>query len=269
MTVSSEREDLERAVAEYEADDYTVERDVDVTSLGVTSSDGRVDFVARKGEEIVLVEVKSRATLHGAFFGKLTKLAEEIPNARVDLIWTGESKPLPDSEVVSSFIERSQDVFYKDPDAGLLLAWAALEGAVRKLLAEQELPAEGLVSCRQGLSDLYGNRLISWYSYSQLMRLSRVRNAIAHGEQADFSEDQFNLLREYCRFFTSSDFMPYEDVIDVVRGVVDTTERDDLARDWRTMYRSEFGKQLFQSLPTFIPATDIEEVLSKLTNDRT
>jgi Holliday junction resolvase-like predicted endonuclease len=260
MTVSSERQAAERAVAEYERQGYTVERDVNLSKIDPRLPNIEVDLVARRGSELVFVEVKNRASVRASSLEQLQAASEQLPDARVDLVLTGQSEVNPDSALIKDYLERAEEIFERDRRASLLLAWTALEGAVRRILIEQDLAGDpAFFTCRQGLSDLYGNRIISWSAYSKLMALSRTRDKVAHSQDATIDRSEFEILRSYGRYLASPEFTDYEDALEIAREALRRADLGNVPvpQEWQKIW-------IAGALPTLTPREDLDEILQEI-----
>lgn len=269
MTVSSEQEAVERAVASYERAGYTVQRDVALSSLDTRLPvNVRVDFVASRSDELVLVEVKSRASASDAPLLQVSAAARLLRNARAELVWAGEVVPVPDSSTILAYSARAQDVYLRDATAGLLLAWAALEGGIDRVSLSQDL--EPQVSTRQTLTNLYGNRIISWSAYSRLMKLSRTKDAVVHTQRGEIGRDDFADIQAYSNFFGDPQFIPYDAALEIARDLLTAQQAAELLPTWSEHeFYSTAAHRLRQALPQAMLHTDVGELLTELATGNT
>ncbi len=174
-------------------------------------ADTRVDLLARKDDEVVLIEVKSRASL--ADQPRLRELARAIegrPGWRFELVLAGagedaalpEGTPLPEEasslgrrDVARAVAESEALIASGHSEAALLLAWSITEATLR-LLAD----TEGISLRREGdppyvLKQLAVNGALSREDYHSLMNILRLRNVVAHGFKPE-NEIRPDLVRE-------------------------------------------------------------------------
>lgn len=146
----------------------------------------RPDVVARKGDEVVVIEVKPRGSLTDPELQELAKAVRAQPGWRFELIvlkpepgppgttaWTAE-------DVVDALRQVETILNSGHPEAALLLAWSAAEATLR-ILAEQE----GLVLERHDapylVRMLVTRAVITREQYDHLWQALDLRNAVAHG----------------------------------------------------------------------------------------
>jgi hypothetical protein len=146
------------------------------------------DLVAVRSDEVVVVEFaqrRSNASLPDEVKSSLAQLSavvEANPNWQLELVWIGEDATVPEEQAVKSYAHRALLVSDHDEAAGLLLAFAALEGAIARLAARApELHGQSSRLRRPGLAQLASLGLIGAADFSELNSARRVRNSIAHG----------------------------------------------------------------------------------------
>ena len=158
------------------------------------------DLVVRKGDEVKVIEVKSRASL--AANRKIRELARVIhskPGWSFELLMVGEPEKLDSPEGAQSFedenILRRIEEAEKALGAGLseaafLLAWSACEAAIRELLTVQEISHSGITTPGYVLDQAIFHSIISREEYHNLNDMRKYRNAIVHGFGVnDFSDE--------------------------------------------------------------------------------
>jgi REase_AHJR-like len=146
----------------------------------------RPDLVARKSDDTVVVEVKSRGSLSDPELQKLAKAVREQPGWRFELILLKPEPGLPgtrawNAEEVADRLRQVDAILASGyPEAALLLAWSVAEATLR-LLAEKErldLEREDAVYL---LRLLVTRAVITREQYQRLWEALELRNAVAHG----------------------------------------------------------------------------------------
>ena len=158
------------------------------------------DLLVRKGEEVRVIEVKSRPSL-GAN-PKIIELARTIeskPGWTFELLLVSEpeKRDSPESacsfsseEIVQRFEEAEKALQAGLPEAAFLLAWSAHEAAIRKVISEQEVPDRGITGSGYVLDQAVFHGVISREEYKTLKEMLKYRNAIVHGFRlSDFRDD--------------------------------------------------------------------------------
>lgn len=148
------------------------------------------DIVARKGDETVIVEVKSRQSLrHEPRVEPLVRAIEEVPGARFELVIARPdiSSPLPERtrpwrerEAAAALYEAVQLLDKGHQIAALLLGWAGAEAALRLLAARENVKVERR-DASYLLNRLVGEGVLDDRQYRSLRHGLEVRNAVAHG----------------------------------------------------------------------------------------
>lgn len=153
------------------------------------------DAVAKRNEELVIVEARS-ADMNGQTRDRLVRLADIVAAEagwRVDIV-TYEPEVEPQSplrEDIVRRIEEAQQVAPVSPDGAVLLAWSAVEGALRLagnqlgLSLAQDLPPRDLVR------SLAIDGVISDNQAKELDAFARMRNEVAHGRCSERPEPEW------------------------------------------------------------------------------
>lgn len=147
------------------------------------------DLIVRRGEEKVVIEVKSRSSIASAqYLRGLSQAVEEHPGWRVELVMTNPENALHSVKVegslqeheITSQLQAARELTVHHPEAAILYTWSLAEATLR-LLTNQE----GLDSSRPEplrlLKQLATEGMISQAEYQSLMNAFGLRNAIAHG----------------------------------------------------------------------------------------
>ena len=181
---------------------YTVNLQPQSDSLPFDLESYLPDIVARKGDEGLIIEIKSSAKRIS--IDKFHNISNEISKHKgwrfilvtlddegVDLFsYTVES--LPSREEINERKEKVEQLIKIDMfDAALLYLWSTLESCLRILALNTNIPVERLSFNK--LSDhLYSNGELSIGEHEYLKQILEVRNQVAHGFKAEIQADQLN-----------------------------------------------------------------------------
>ncbi len=185
---------IQEVAKEYSAKGYNVIIEPQGNQLPDFLSHYRPDILARRHDETVIVEVKTRASLtKSPHLAELARIVKQHPGFRFELIITSpteetlfaeETIPL-DKADVAKMVEELQELSKSDhSQASLLLAWATAE-AVLRLLAQKEGISLRRHEPMYLLKQLATYAVISREEYDSLVRIMKVRNALAHGFKTD------------------------------------------------------------------------------------
>ena len=202
----SEKLLVDKTAEEYRSKGYEVSRETQLDFL----PGFRTDLVVRKGDEVKVIEVKSRASL--AANDRITELARAIyakPGWSFELLMVGEPEQLDSPEGAQSFedqkivrrIEEAEKALAAGlSEAAFLLAWSAGEAAVRALLASHGIPQRGITTPGYVLDQSIFHGVISAKEYHSLTDMLKYRNAIVHGYSvSDFSDELVTKLIDTAR----------------------------------------------------------------------
>ena len=168
------------------------------------------DIIVRKGDEVKVIEVKSRASLVGnRQIMELARVIHSKPGWSFELLMVGEPEKLDSPEGAQSFgdesilrrIEEAEKALGTGlSEAAFLLAWSACEAAIRELLAAQGVPNSGITTPHYVLDQAIFHGVISSEEYQHLNDMQKYRNAIVHGFGVnDFGDDLVTELIEIAR----------------------------------------------------------------------
>ncbi|MET8524715.1 hypothetical protein [Micromonospora sp. NPDC005172] len=203
---------LQRIVAELEADGWVVTID-GRGLLGALTA----DFVARRGDETLIGELASRDTAERDSLEQLARLAESIPNARLQVYWLGDAiEDLPPPVNVERIIAEAQRVLPISASASLLMAWAGFEAAVSHLssrLKLQELQTGA--SPWHAVTNLYSLGHVDETDFKRLSELWRVRNDIAHrGSPVSPSDEDILFVLDVARRMLAGQYVSVDDMVE-------------------------------------------------------
>ena len=149
------------------------------------------DLLVRKGDEVKVIEVKSRPSLAAdPKIGELARSIEAKPGWTFELLLVSEPEKLDSPEGAHSF--GSEDIFHRIeeaekalqaglPEAAFLLAWSAHEATIREVIAEQGVPDTRITGPDYVLDQAVFHGVISREEYKTLKEMMKYRNAIVHG----------------------------------------------------------------------------------------
>ena len=180
----------------------------------------RADLLARKGDDVRVIEVKSRSSLAAdPKISELARLIDSMPGWSFELILVSEPEKLDSPEGARSFEsgmilqrveEAEKSLQARLPEAAFLLAWSASEAVIRGLLTAKGVSDTSITSPGYVLDQGIYHGVISRDDYDALTRMRKYRNAIVHGfGMDDFSDklvrDLIETLRRIMRSATLYD----------------------------------------------------------------
>lgn len=195
---------LESIAERYRQRGYRIDFEPDASVLPKEAKTLQPDFLASKGDEHVIVEIKHSRNLLG--YPALTRLAEtirRIPGWRLDVVVLEEPKPLSEPEPLSIEnaklrLEAADHVANETSDYGaaLLLLWTAVEGVLRDRLKDH---AKDSISSTSRLPKLaYSLGLIETHDVVTAEWMTRIRNDVVHGRrESTVSRLDYDRAREF------------------------------------------------------------------------
>jgi len=187
--------ELARQVAEdYRSKGYEVTLQPGSDQLPPSLSDYQPDLVARKGDEVVVVEIKSRPTSRREpSLESLAKAVRALPGWRLELVLAepdiafplpGRTLPWTTQEAGKALDAAQQLLESGHAEAALLMAWAGTEATLR-LVAEREGVKVEWHEANFLLNRLTTEGVLGQREYQVLRGALALRNAIAHGLKPD------------------------------------------------------------------------------------
>lgn len=173
---------------QYRRQGYTVAQDTTLDFLpGV-----RADLLVRKGDEVRVIEVKTRSTLAAApQTSGLAQAVQSKPGWHYDLVLVGDTVPattpsgktfrLAASAIAGRLADAATALANDAPECAFLIAWSAGEAALRSLLVDEGVVAERLAAPDDVFTQSVFHGIISRGEYNYFAELRRYRNAIVHG----------------------------------------------------------------------------------------
>jgi hypothetical protein len=184
----AEARQLHEVAREYQNRGYEVIVEPEPGQLPEALARFRPDFVARKADETVVVEVKSRGSLADPELQELAKAVRAQPGWRFELVVL---KPEPgppgtkswNAEDVANGLRQVRAILASGHrEAALLLAWSAAEATLRLLAEKEELvrePDDALYL----LKLLTTRAVITRAEHDLFWEVLDLRNAVAHGQK--------------------------------------------------------------------------------------
>jgi hypothetical protein len=178
---------LESVAEKYRQRGYRIEFRPDVSGLPKEAKALQPDFVASKGDEHIIVEVKHSQNLIA--YPALTRLAESIrsiPGWRLDVVVLEEPKAVSEPEPLSienakRRLEAADHVANETADyaGALLLVWTAVEAVLRDHLSPH---IEGVPTSTSRLPKLaYSMGVIGTQDFATAEWMTKIRNDVVHG----------------------------------------------------------------------------------------
>lgn len=185
-----ERERARAIAADYRRKGYEVIEAPSTEQLPDFLSGYQPDLIVRKGDEAIIVEVKTRSSL--ATYPQIRELAQMLegePGWTFELVAVSEGERLIAPEGARPFgredilentaeVERLIDAGFTK--ASFLMAWSALEAAVR-MVTEEEGTLLGGLTPTHIVNQAVVNGVISRDDYDLLTDAMKYRNALVHG----------------------------------------------------------------------------------------
>ena len=176
----------------------------------------RADLVARKGDQVKVIEVKCRSTLTASpQVSEVAHLLNSKPGWTFELILVGQPEELEsprgarsiEGDSILQQIEQAEKVLESGfPAAAFLLAWSALEAVLRAMIEEEGISIKRVTTSGYVLTMAVIHGAISRDVYKHLAGMMKYRNAIAHGFSVDeFDADIVRDLIKTTRHFLGSD----------------------------------------------------------------
>ena len=143
------------------------------------------DIVARRGNELLIGEVKSRNSNELEDLDDLAKAVADVPNARLEVYWLGdETEGKLAHERVREYSDEARTLIQAGHlAAAALIAWAAVEGALLYYATNAQIPLPDPRYAQmpwQLISHLDSLGYINDADLKRLTELRKQRNAAAH-----------------------------------------------------------------------------------------
>jgi len=151
----------------------------------------RPDMIAHRGNEAVVVEVKSRSDISSSssqYLRNLAQVIEQHSDWRFELVITNSGEheyalksegSLQQHEIVSQ-LQVAKQLVSQHPESAILYSWALTDATLR-LITEKEGLSLQRFDTGYLVKQLVVEGVISRSDYQFLMNVRSLRNAIAHG----------------------------------------------------------------------------------------
>ncbi len=189
IPVQSENRLLDEVADEYRSQGYEIVRDPGRNQLPKFLAPFQPDLIASNAEENVVIEVKNKAELpHAEYLSELSRVVNAEPGWRFELI-VAPTQQTPfleggrdiGAEGALAYLEHSRELLtIEQPEAALLLAWAATEAALRTVARRHEIILERDQSSFV-MNTLFSLGLLSEEELRVLQAGHRSRNFLVHG----------------------------------------------------------------------------------------
>jgi hypothetical protein len=180
-----------RAIAEeYRSKGYEVIERPSPEQLPEFLASYQPDVLVQRGDEAIIVEVKSRSSLaKDPRITEMARLVQTEPHWNFELVLVGEEEqlsvpegahPFERDDILQSLEAAERLLAAEFLAAALLQAWSTLEATLRLLSEEEGFVLEGFTPLSV-LTQATSNGVISRNDYSFLAKVMKYRNALAHG----------------------------------------------------------------------------------------
>ncbi len=160
----------------------------------------KADLLARKGNQVRVIEVKTRSALANVSeLDELARATKERPGWSFELLLVGEAEQLEpppgagsfDSERIHQLLDEAETMLATGhAESAFLLAWSACEAALRLLVGDQEGSTKRITGARQSLEQAVFLGIISEDERRRMTKLWQLRNACVHGYSAPELNDR-------------------------------------------------------------------------------
>jgi uncharacterized protein YutE (UPF0331/DUF86 family) len=190
-TANLEREQLLKIADEYREKGYEVFFHPNPEDLPDFLNHYRPDMIVRRGEENVIIEVKSRFSLNSSsnqYLGNLAQAVEKYPGWRLELVMTNpeDTTYSPKAEAslqeheIKSQLQVARQLTTQHPESAILYSWSLVEATLRLIAQKEKLSLERF-DPHYLVKQLATEGVISKSEYQLLMNALPLRNSIAHG----------------------------------------------------------------------------------------
>ena len=189
-TTSRERQRARAIAEEYRSKGYEVIEQPSPEQLPEFLAGYHPDVLVQRGDEAIIVEVKSRSSLtKDPRIREMSRVVQAEPHWNFELVVVGEeeqwsapegARPFERDDILRCIEAAERLVASGFSEAALLQAWSTLEATVRLLSEEEGLVLERL-NPLSILTQATSNGVISRDDYNFLTKVMKYRNALAHG----------------------------------------------------------------------------------------
>ncbi|MGF1936506.1 MAG: hypothetical protein RM347_019315 [Nostoc sp. ChiQUE02] len=190
-TANLERERLLKLAEEYRQKGYEVFFHPNPEDLPNFLNNYRPDMIVRRGEENVVIEVKSRSSFNSSsnqYLGNLAQAVEKHPGWRFELVMTNpedttyslKAEASLQEHEIESQLQIARQLTTQHPESAILYSWSLVEATLRLIAQKEELSLERF-DPHYLVKQLATEGVISKSEYQLLMNALPLRNSIAHG----------------------------------------------------------------------------------------
>jgi uncharacterized protein YutE (UPF0331/DUF86 family) len=190
-TANTKQERLLKLAEQYRDKGYKVSFQPDPDDLPDFLKTYRPDMIVRRGDEAVIVEVKSRSSLNSSqYLRDLAQVVEQHPGWRFELVMMNpedgayfpKAESLQEAEIESQ-LQVTRQMTTLHPEPAILYACSLLEATLR-LVAKNEGLSLQRFDALYLVKQLVTEGVISRSEYQLLMNALSLRDAIGHGFKA-------------------------------------------------------------------------------------
>ncbi|MEH2352042.1 hypothetical protein [Nostoc sp.] len=190
-TANLERERLLKLAEEYREKGYEVFFHPNPEDLPDFLNHYRPDMIVRRGDENVVIAVKSRSSLNSSsnqYLGNLAQAVEKHPGWRFELVMTNpedttyslKAEASLQQDEIESQLQVARQLTTQHPESAILYSWSLVEATLRLIAQKEELSLKKF-DPRYLVNKLVTEGVISKSEYQLLMNALPLRNSIAHG----------------------------------------------------------------------------------------
>ncbi|PZU99241.1 MAG: hypothetical protein DCE90_01600 [Pseudanabaena sp.] len=192
QTMTLERERLLKLAEEYRNQGYTVTLHPNSEDLPNFLKNYRPDMIVQRGDEAVVVEVKSHTSLTflpSQYLSSIAKAIEQHQGWRLDLVMTSsdESTPYPSKsegslqkQEIELRLQIAKQIANYNLESAILYSWSLVEATLRLIAEKEELSLKKFDPLYL-VKYLTSEGIISRSDYQFLLNALSSRNTIAHG----------------------------------------------------------------------------------------
>lgn len=190
-TLNIEREQLLKIAKKYQDQGYKVSLHPNSEDLPDFLRPYLPDMIVRRGDEAVVIEVKSRSSLDSSstqYLQGLAKAIEGNPSWRFELVMTNPEEvdyPLKaeasfQEQEIKSRLQIARRLVAEHPESAILYSWSLVEATLRLVAEEEEISLQRFQPLYL-VKKLATEGVIAKSEYQLLMNAISFRNAIVHG----------------------------------------------------------------------------------------
>ncbi|CAD5943070.1 hypothetical protein PCC9214_02054 [Planktothrix tepida] len=191
LTAKQEREQLLKLAENYCQKGYEIFLHPNLEELPDFLKSYRPDLIVRRGEEAVVIEVKSRASLNSysdQYLQNLAQAVEKHPGWRFefvminpeDITYSPKAEYSLQKDEIESQLQVVKQLTTQHLESAMLYCWSLVEATLRLITEKEELSLQRLDPLYL-VKQLATEGIISQSEYRLLMDAISFRNAIAHG----------------------------------------------------------------------------------------